>query len=96
MCLRTKEDPQLKIDVTDETPDELIKLPDAFEEELIICFWTNHRDVTVYLEEQEIYSTDTEGRVLFGKLAPSRWNRITIPKDSVGKERYTLRCIKNA
>ena len=78
--------PQLKIDITDDNPDELIELPDAFEEEMVVCFWTNHRDVTVYLEEQEIYSTDIEGRVLFGGLAPSRWNRITIPGGSAGKE----------
>lgn len=78
--------PQLKIERTDENSDEFIELPDAFEEELILCFWTNHRDVAVYLEEQEIYNSGTEGRVLFGKLAPSRWNRITIPENSAGKE----------
>ena len=78
--------PNLKITSVNEDSEEIILLPNEFQEKQIICFWTNHQDVKVYLEDQEVYNTIEEEQVLFGKVAPSRWNRIEIPENSDGKE----------
>ena len=66
--------------------DAVMILPDAFDEENIICFWSNHQKLRVYLEDQEIYTTDTNAKTSFGKIISSGWNRIEIPAFSAGKE----------
>lgn len=78
--------PNLKIFSVNEHSEEIILLPDEFQEKQIIYFWTNHQDVKVYLENQELYNTIAEEQILFGTVAPSRWNRIEIPENSDGKE----------
>ena len=78
--------PNLEFYSENENADEFVKLPDEFEKEQILCFWTNHQNVKVYLNDQEIYNTNGDGRELFVSEAPSRWNRIKIPEDSAGKE----------
>ena len=71
--------PQLEVFETEEGCDVTARLPDAFDQEMILCFWSNHQTLKVFLESEEVYSTAEEGQNPFGKLAASRWNRIKIP-----------------
>lgn len=78
--------PQLEVFETEEGCDVTARLPDAFDQEMILCFWSNHQTLKAFLESEEVYSTAEEGQNPFGKLAASRWNRIKIPACSAGKE----------
>lgn len=68
--------PNLKITSVNEDSEEIILLPNEFQEKQIICFWTNHQDVKVYLEDQEVYNTIEEEQVLFG-ISAKRKTRIS-------------------
>ena len=62
------------------------ELPETFKEEKTVCFWTENQDVTVYLDEQEIYNTENQDT--FGEAKVALWNYVRVPSDSDGKMLY--------
>ena len=60
-------------------------LPEAFEKTQTICFWTDFQEVSVYLEEELIYTNVGDGRY-FGKAHISQWNYVEIPEHSNDKK----------
>lgn len=59
-------------------------LPKEFENAQMICFWTDYREVEVFLDSKTIYCTDKNEK--FGKASVSRWNYVEIPENSAGKK----------
>lgn len=87
--------PQMK---TDHTPIPILEgwkteanncistvLPQAFEERMTICFWSNHQEIQVYLEDKLLYDASALEQNNFCEIAPSRWNRIELPSKAAGK-----------
>lgn len=87
--------PQMK---TDHTPIPILEgwkteanncistvLPQAFEERMTICFWSNHQEIQVYLEDKLLYDASALEQNSFCEIAPSRWNRIELPSKAAGK-----------
>ena len=60
-------------------------LPEDFEKEQTLCFWTEYQDVKVYLEDTLIYTNIKEG-ARFGKATFSQWNFVNIQQNSQGKK----------
>ena len=60
-------------------------LPQAFEERMTICFWSNHQEIKVYLEEKLLYDASALEENNFCEIAASRWNRIELPCKAAGK-----------
>lgn len=61
-------------------------LPECFENEQTICFWTYYQSVEVYLEEKEIYQFDNSEADSFGSASTPTWNYIDISENSSGKQ----------
>ena len=49
-------------------------LPEDFEKEQTLCFWTEYQDVEVYLEDTLIY-TNIKEEARFGKASFSQWKK---------------------
>lgn len=77
--------PQLKEWIEEDESCVRTLLPEAFNKSLTICFWSNHQEINVWLEDELIYTmNDTEET--FSMIKNSQWNRVVVPEKSNGKE----------
>ena len=60
-------------------------LPETFVKSQVICFWTDFQEVSVYLEEELLYTNVGDGRYI-GKAHISQWNYVEIPEHSNDKK----------
>ena len=68
------------------TADVITTLPEEFQQNRVICFWSNHQRLQVYLDGEKLEFSDHKEERQFSKIEASRWNRIQIPEFSAGKE----------
>ena len=66
--------------------DVVTTLPEEFQENRIVCFWSNHQKIQVYLDDQMIDLNGSKEELSFSEIETSRWNRVEIPKNSAGKK----------
>lgn len=78
--------PQLTEWEADGELDIWTRLPEDFQREMTICFWSDHQILNVHLDGREIYTGLKADEERFCKVSASRWNRVTIPAGSSGKE----------
>lgn len=77
----------IKLDFAKDEPYVICtELPETFKTEKSVCFWTENQDVTVYLDDQEIYNTTNQDN--FGDAKVALWNYVRVPSESDGKMLY--------
>ncbi len=59
-------------------------LPSTLKQDDYLVFWSKHQDVSVYIEDHQIYSTQEAPR--FGKAVVCMWNYVSLPEDAAGKD----------
>ncbi|MBE5955021.1 MAG: hypothetical protein E7253_01065 [Lachnospiraceae bacterium] len=59
-------------------------LPADLNQDDYLAFWSKHQDVSVSIEDNQIYSTQEALR--FGKAVVCMWNYINLPEDAAGKQ----------
>ena len=97
--------PQMK---TDHTPIPILEgwkteanncistvLPQAFEERMTICFWSNHQEIQVYLEDKLLYDANALEQNNFCEIAPANLlEKLNIKNFSYDEVRLYLMYLK--